>query len=484
MKHRARGVFWTRILLFATFVALPWHAASATPPPRRPNHTFLIAADLHFNPMADAKLVDGLNASGPTKWEAILDRSQPTAFSQYGQDTNWWLMRSALDAMRTTLPHPAFILVTGDMLAHEFPSLYRQAATKNDPESYRSFVLKTMQFIALQLQRRFPHTAILFTPGNNDDDCGDYSIEAGGAFLHDTAELVRELARADGSLTSSWESLGSYDIPNPALGSARIISLNTVFFSNKYTPQRFSQGCAAASSTAPEDLFAWLEARLSRAQQAHERVWLMFHIPPGMDGYSTLENYLKLEKGSSCPAAVVPMWTPKWTERFDELLAKYRDTVTVSFAGHTHTDDFRVVNAPGAKASYVLISASISPIYNQNPSFRVASFKPDGSLGSDSVHYLTNLLFASSTTPGQWRREYSFAQEWKMPAVNAASLSAVYNEIVSKSEDRAEWLRLYNVSSSAAHLPPEGAPALYCAIEGLLPESYGDCFCGAMAHAH
>ncbi len=397
-------------------------------------------------------------------------------------------MRSALDAMRTTLPHPAFILVTGDMLAHQFPSLYQHTAKNDDPESYRRFVLKTMQFIALQLQSRFPHTAILFTPGNNDDDCGDYSLEAGGPFLHDTAELVRELAHADDSLKASWESLGSFDIPHPVIRNGRIISLATIFLSNKYSPQKFSQGCAATSSTAPDDLLAWLEARLNRAQQAHEKVWLIFHIPPGMDGYSTLENYQKHANGGSspnqtCTSALVPMWVPKWTARFDELMAKYRNTVMASFAGHTHTDDFRVVNSSSASASFVLITPSISPVYNQNPSFRVAAFQPDGSLRDASVYYLTNLLFASSATPGQWSREYSIRREWNMRSLDAASLSVLYGEIVAKSDQRAEWLKLYNVSSSAAQMPPDGAPALYCAIEGLSPESYGNCFCGAMARA-
>jgi hypothetical protein len=397
-------------------------------------------------------------------------------------------MRSALDAMRTTLPHPAFILVTGDMLAHQFPDIYRTVAKDHDPQSYRSFVLKTMQFIALQLRRRFPHTAILFTPGNNDDDCGDYSLEAGGPFLHDTAELVRELAHADVSLKASWESLGSFDIPHPAIRNARVISLATIFLSNKYSPQNFSQGCAATSSTAPDDLLAWLEARLNHAQQAHEKVWLIFHIPPGMDGYSTLENYLKHANGANsrdqaCTSALVPMWAPKWTARFDELLAKYRNTVTASFAGHTHTDDFRVVNTSSAAASFVLITPSISPVYNQNPSFRVATFQADGSLRDDSVYYLTNLVFASSTTPGQWSREYSFAREWNMRALDAASLSALYGEIVAKSDQRAAWLKLYNVSSSAAQMPADSGPALYCAIEGLSLESYGKCFCGAMARA-
>ncbi len=478
-----------RIFLLASFLALTSLFTFAAPP-QSASRTFLIASDLHFNPMADPKLVDELNAAPPANWEAILDRSTSTAFSQYGQDTNWWLLRSALNAMRTTLPRPAFILITGDMLAHRFPSTYRQTAKQNDPESYRKFVLKTMQFLVLQLQRRFPNTRIMITPGNNDDDCGDYAINAAGPFLQDTAELARKLARADEQVASSWGALGSYDVPHPTVRNVRIISLNTIFFSAKYQAQQFSEGCARVPSTAPDDLLAWLRERLRLAQLAHEKVWLMFHIPPGMDGYTSLFQYQTALKAKSeqppaqlCAASLVPMWAPKWTAAFDKLLAQYKDVVLAAFAGHTHTDDFLVLNAATASPSFVLVNPAFSPVYNQNPGFRVAAAGKDGSLTDTSVYYLTNLIFASSTTPGEWTKEYTFSRQWKTHGVDAKSMAAIYTAVTRDQSARAEWLKLYNVSSSAALLPPGSAPFLYCATEGMDAESYGNCTCPAISHA-
>ncbi len=461
--------------------------ASASAQQRPSGNTFLIASDLHFNPMADASLVPDLVASDPAKWEAILDRSKSTAFSQYGEDTNWWLLRSSLDAMRATLPHPAFILVAGDLLAHHYEQTFSQTAHNSNREDYRKFVAKTVEFQALQLRKRFPETKILLTPGNNDDDCGDYDIEAGGPYLHDTAGGMRKLARGDDKFSKSWEALGSYDIANPAIRGARIISLNTVLFSNKYQAENFSQNCAVVPSTAPADLFSWLEGRLSRAKEAHEKVWLMFHIPPGMDGFSSIQQYLSQLKqhpneppAQACESSLVPMWAPQWTAQFDALLEKYSGTVVAAFAGHTHTDDFRVINSGTKNAAFVLINPAISPIYNQNPSFRVATFAKDSSITDASVYYLTNLLFADSTTPGEWKREYTFSQEWKMRDVNATNLAVVYGEVQSDETQRAQWLKLYNTSSSAAHLPAGMTPGLYCAIEGLDAKSYGNCFCSAV----
>ena len=261
---------------------------------------FLIVSDIHFNPMADRK-------PGRPAWRLRIQRSgrafllgsQPTAFSQYGQDTNWWLLQSALNQMRVTIPHPAFIIVNGDSLAHQFPQTFRKITHDEDREHYRKFVQRTVQFLALQLRSRYPATKVFMTPGNNDEECGNYSIAADGLFLHDTASLVRELAHGDDEVRASWESLGSYDVPHPTLRGVRILSLNSVFFSQKYHATSFNENCATVSSNGPSEAFAWLESRLSHAKAANEKVWLMFHIPPGIDGFSSCSAIPELKQEPS-----------------------------------------------------------------------------------------------------------------------------------------------------------------------------------------
>ena len=193
-------------------------------------HKVLIASDIHFNPMADPSLVAQLAAAEPAQWEAILNKMAPHSFSPYGQDTNWWLLQSSLDQMHKTLPHPAVFFVLGDALAHHFPEMYRETTHDNDREHYRAFVLKTIQFLALQLRWRWPDTQILMTPGNADNDCGDYSIEAGGTFLSDTAATIRELAKADEQAAVDWKTLGSYTVMPAAIPGVKIVSFNSVFF--------------------------------------------------------------------------------------------------------------------------------------------------------------------------------------------------------------------------------------------------------------
>jgi sphingomyelin phosphodiesterase acid-like 3 len=473
------------LCLVALFTLIIFSGLFVPPAQAASSNKFLIASDIHFDPMADSTLVAELAAAEPAQWEAILHRSKPARFSQYGQDTNWWLLQSALDQMHKTMPHPAFVMYTGDLLAHGFPKAFRNATHDDDLEHYRAFVLKTVQFLALEFRKRFPNTTILVTPGNNDEECGDYSIRAGGTFLSDTAPLAQELAQASGTFTDEWKALGSYNIPHPALPGLRILSLNTVFFSNNYHATSFREGCAKVASNGPADLLAWLASNLAAAKQAHERVWLMFHIPPGIDGYMSAQKRTSQSEATSptadtsCADTIVPMWVPDWTARFDALLETFQDTVIASFSGHTHTDDFRLISSAGVNRAFVLVDPPVSPIYGQNPGFRVVTFAGDGSLADQTTYYLTNLRTASSTVLGRWKREYQFSKEWKVRRLDLASLGTIYGEIQSTPSARDQWLKLYNVSSSGAVVPPDSVRGLYCAIGALSVPNYASCYCGA-----
>ncbi|MGB8539178.1 MAG: metallophosphoesterase [Acidobacteriaceae bacterium] len=456
--------------------------------PSRSSQQLLIASDLHFNPFADPALVPELASAPARKWEAILNRSSSTAYSPYGQDTNWWLLRSALDAMRKTDPDPALIMITGDLLAHGFPQAYAKATHDAKPEHYRAFVSKTVAFIAAELRLRYNKPQILLTPGNNDDECGDYDIEGGGPFLKDSARPAGNLARTHGQFTAGWKALGSFTVRPRSTPGVRIISVNSVFFSNKYQAQNFADSCSPVDSKAATRTFAWLESTLSRAAQNHEKVWLMFHIPPGIDGYSTMVSYRSLSQAADAPAAskqdlcsraIVPMWKPYWTGLFTHLVSDYQTTIAAMFAGHDHTDDFRVIHGNKNEAQFVLIDPPISPIYGQNPAFRVVTFAAGGQLLDQNTYYLTNLQVAQSAVPGVWAQEYSFQEKWNSPRLDAASLNAIYDRITSNAEASTQWLTLLNVSSAHDHVPASGVRTLECATEALDPATYKVCYCPA-----
>jgi len=439
---------------------------------------FLWISDIHFDPMVDPALVCALVKARASKWETILERTKPESFSSYGTDTNWWLLKSAVEQFPKTEPRPAFVIVTGDLLAHNFPDTFEKTSEKCHQQPYRKFVFKTVQFLALQLQRRFPNTKIYITPGNNDNDSGNYSISPNGAFLHDTAKLTRKLARGGGELGKQWKALGSFNVQHPTLSNVRLISLDSIVFSQKYKqPQQ--RGCAANSGTAALALMKWLESNLAAAEKSNKKVWLMFHIPPGIDGYSSGAAYEAASKSgvqnaAICEHAIVPMWVPDCTQSFDEWLARYRTTVTAAFAAHTHSDDFRVMRDSG---EYLLMNPAISPVYEQNPGFRVVSYGGDGRVTDYTTYYLTNLKDASKSVAGVWDKEYTFTETWQAE-INAMNLSKLYEQVVASEDVRSKWLKQYAVRGPAEKSEIPMVRALYCAIEGLSVESYRTCWCG------
>src|SRR5438445_11365970 len=80
----------------------------------------LVMSDLHFDPMADPRLVDQLAAAESEQWGAVLDSSGDRSLGQYGRDSNWMLLRSALRQRAATLPKPALVLISGAVLVDCF----------------------------------------------------------------------------------------------------------------------------------------------------------------------------------------------------------------------------------------------------------------------------------------------------------------------------------------------------------------------------
>jgi sphingomyelin phosphodiesterase acid-like 3 len=120
---------------------------------------FLLISDIHFDPFADPAIVGELVAADVHAWRGIFEGSRATKFAPYGSDSNYPLMRSALEAARRLLPRPDFVLYAGDYLAHEFEAKF-DAAAGGGPEAYRRFVIKTMTFVSDRLREAFPEAPV------------------------------------------------------------------------------------------------------------------------------------------------------------------------------------------------------------------------------------------------------------------------------------------------------------------------------------
>jgi sphingomyelin phosphodiesterase acid-like 3 len=239
-----------------------------------------------------------------------------------------------------------------------------------------------------------------------------------------------------------------------------VIAVNSVYFSPIY-----QNACSEGDADPAMEEMRWLGSELAQARDNKDKVWLIFHIPPGIDGYATSHSK------ESRPEKTAFMWKPVYTEEFQKLLKQYHNTVTVSLAGHEHMDDFRLISN-----SLVLMTPAVSPVFKQNPAFRVVSVRPDGALSDATTYYLSNLADILNGMAPEWKLEYSFASTWGLSQLDFKNFSKLYREIEAKSAVRDRWSTLYSVSHPQGNtITRQTFPQLFCATGNATEANFEAC---------
>ncbi len=426
---------------------------------------FLALSDIHFDPLRDPALTDKLAQAPATEWADLLAGGAPSGF---GKDTDWTLLTQTLDAMRQAEPHPDFILMPGDFLAHKLDTRFKQNGTRSDA-ALLDFEAKTLQVIVQQTQQRFPGVPLFPVLGNNDDACGDYRADDADATMSADLPLVRAMLGTPQSTAfeTDWARLGSYDVAlEPGV---RLIAFDDTFFSRHFKP------CDGAADLTPDmTLLAWLHDHLAAARAAGAKVWLMMHIPPGQDVYATLI-------GAACPAAPETMWRETDRAAYSQLVEEFGDIIAAQFSGHTHMAEFRLVGADG----FVIGIPGVSPIYLQNPAFDLITYRPDGALTNRVTMAFSNFADAVKSPAPVWKPA-DFAAAWSISALNAATLGDVARRLTDRppgsNPDLARYLLDYSTGHAgvweAQHLDPvRAARDLACTARDNPMEAFRDCFC-------
>ena len=421
--------------------------------------TFLSVSDVHFNPFADPSIVTKLEAADATEWEAILASSTMTAFPTYGSDINDALLRSAVAEMQKQLPSPAFVLISGDFLAHGFQKSYQQYATDKSQAAYTAFVAKTNAYIASVFRKAYPNVRIYPTLGNNDSDCGDYAVAPNGPFLADFRDVWSPIV-ASRSFDRRFATGGYYHADVPALHDVRIIALNTNFFSTHY-----QNPCGTPGPDAGLKELEWLDAELHLARELGKRVWLLFHIPPGMDVYDSVTY------GGSCPTLEAQtFWKDEYLQKYLAITAAHQKTIGGSFAGHTHQDEFRI-----ATGDFIHITPSVTPIFGNNPAFETVEVARNGNVHGYTAWHLPNV-----TLP--WAREYSFAEAYGKKRYDTAALTQIAADIHGTTTTREQY---FGFMSSGAPKSTASAlamwPAYWCGLTTMGGGAFTKCFCAPPA---
>lgn len=433
---------------------------------------FQVVSDIHFDPLADDSIAEKLATAGLDEWKAIFESSGSTRLGSYGQDAAYPLVASTLDAMRAASASPDFIIIPGDFLAHGLREKFRASKTITDRSdaAYLRFLAKTMGFMALMFDERFPETPSIPTLGNNDNARGNYDVKPGEPFLALMAKAwQRNVAKegSAGSFGNGFPAMGHYDMPHPTVKGRRFVVPNATFMT--YGHGKLYPAKKGGDKAGKAEL-AWLEKTLERARKNGERVWLVYHEPNGADERRSVAN--------GCARGSVQIWRKPFNTAFIALIKKYATTVEVIFAGHTHRDEFRLISDGGPPFAAIHVAPSVSPSSNNNPSFKLYMYQPASSDILDSTTYvLTNLETAKNAGEANWSREYNFTQAYGTPPT-LAGLALVYAKLGSDPETRKRYRAFFGTGSAKNEFISDATwEAFRCGIGHADMDAYQACRC-------
>lgn len=491
-----------RILLSFLLIVCAAHSQSSKPlatiqdphktQPMKAAVSALLISDIHFEPFWDPAKAALLATAPTTEWRAILatppsphqqqrfDALQQSCYVS-GADTSFALFDSSLRAMRSHAASAKFVTVSGDLISHAFDCKYRALFPKSTPEDYQRFVEKTLDYVVDELYTAFPATPVYVALGNNDSDCGDYRIDPNSEFLRVFGkEVTRRFPTAERQAAAdSFGAGGYYSIALPApIENARLLVLDDIFMAKSYATCGGKVDSGAANAQ-----IAWLRQQLTEARANKQKVWVMGHVPPGIDLYSTMKKMADI-----CGGQRPEMFLS--SEKMADVLAEFGDVIELAILAHTHMDELRLLKEEGptaappqsAKAARpvaVKMVSSISPNHGNDPSFTLAQIDP---ISAKLVDYR---VFSASNQTGvdaKWTEEYDFARSYHEPAFSSSTVSQLIANFAAdpgaESAVSRSYIKDFSAGSSSFALQIFW-PQYVCTLANRTAESFKSCVCRA-----
>jgi sphingomyelin phosphodiesterase acid-like 3 len=453
----------------------------------------LMLSDIHFDPFADPTLVSKLAAADVKAWPAILDAPpKPAVAAAYtqlqktcgarGSDTNESLFKGSLAAEHAQIPAPLFITVSGDLMAHKFDCRYKTLVPKGSEADASAFAAKTVTYVVQRLHSTFPKTPIYFALGNNDSGCKDYNEDENSAYLKADGKVFSAAVLNDAnakSVLKDFSALGDYAVQLPApFRNTRLLVMQDLFEAKTY-----AHCDGKPSDVESTEQMAWLHKQLDEARSRNEHVWVMAHIPPGVDAYNTAKKAIANKDSAACAYGKPEMFLAN--EDFADTLGDYADVISFVLLGHTHMDEMRLFTSKSGRIIPGKLVPSISPVNGNTPAFTVAKVNPESATLMDYTVYIANNLGGS----GDWSAEYTYSNIYGKPDYSAASVKAITDGFLTDTASHDEKTQSYEnfffpgVVKSGINLRAAALtivwPAYACSMVKDTTKSFVDCACPA-----
>lgn len=420
---------------------------------------FMTVSDIHFDPFticdpsAACPLIDALRNAPSSQWNSILSREMKL-LPHYGEDTNYLLLKSTMAELgkRARVVRPQFVLVLGDLIAHNYILKFKQYSSDKSQEAYEGFVRKTYEYLVMELNRAFPGVDVFAVVGNHETYQGSYMVDRNGAYYHDMnyvfARLIKN-KRSKAELQNSFPVGGYYAINLPQQRNLKIIAVNSLIFSYR------AQGAEVAKA-ADEEL-AWLHHELELAALRHQKVMIVDHIPDGVDVYSSLKTG-KFD--------LVTLYKPEYTTRFEAEMQQFAPIIVGVLAGHFHTDWFQVLTYGNDKVPVSGVP-SISPLVGNNPGYKVYQYS---SLTLQLENFQTYYYPLNNAS---WIMMYDFNDEYQPGCYDCTLLAGMQN-IAKDGYIAEQYIRNFHLRSQSL-IQPYWLPYFWCDIFTVQSSDYQNC---------
>ncbi|XP_029928014.1 acid sphingomyelinase-like phosphodiesterase 3b [Myripristis murdjan] len=305
--------------------------------------------------------------------------------------------------MRDILPDPDFIVWTGDSTPHV-----------PNQDLGETEVLSIISNLTDIINQVFPSTKVYSTLGNHDFHPKNQLPATQNHMYDQIAEMWRDWLEPESQQTFKKGGYYSEKLLNRA--GFRVLVLNT----NLY----YDQNNLTKNLDDPASQFSWADQILTNAANNKEKVYIIGHAPPGF-----------FEKKRS-----KAWFTPKFNNKYLELIQKHHSVIFGQFFSHHHTDSFRMFyNSQDSPISTMFLSPGVSPwkttlpgVVNgaNNPGIRVFEYDTQTLLVKDFVTYYLNLTRANMAQ-ASWEKEYRLTESFRVPDASPASMHQVLERIAS-----------------------------------------------------
>lgn len=378
-------------------------------------------------------------------------------YGDYLCNTPKLLAVSTFAAMERIKPDVDFILWTGDNMPHTkgitWPALYSQTDW-----------IRTA--LSRQAQR---HQALLVpTLGNHDwvpanamesEDAAHYR-----AFLSEAG--FNQLLPVDG--WSTFERGGYYS--RSLSKHIRLVCLNSALWYSVNKGHR----------PGPNDpQMTWLRDQLHDARRLEQKVFISGHIGPGFLARSIASETARMVLFDDI------------NDKYQDLIAQYKDVVAGQFFGHQHSNGFVLLSdRNGTPVSSVQLAGSVTPWGSGHPIYRTESVptnpcvrlytyhRATGELLDYTVYYLdlekANLDAFHQEEP-QWELLYSARNDLGVPDLSTASMIDLAKGIARSPELLSRYIGLSSSLKDAGPCGKACRRTMLCAALASRRDSHAAC---------